>query len=78
MIKSRIWELMAKKRIKSFRELGRIANLSWKVVSNLEKDIDIDTIQLGNLLKVCLALDCTLDELLIINYKNIKEKGLRA
>lgn len=70
-IKSNLRELMGKRKIKTVKELGRMANLSWKVINNLDDEKDIDTIQLGNLLKVCLALNCTLDQLIEIDYKEL-------
>ncbi len=64
---------MAKSKIKTLRELGRRASISWKILSYLDNDENIDTIQLGNLLKVCFALNCKLDDLIEIDYdiKNI-------
>lgn len=72
IIESRLRECMAKKKIKTLRELGRLANVSWKIISNLDNDTDIETIQLKNLLKICLALECTLDDLIVINYDKLK------
>ncbi|MDF2879596.1 MAG: Cro/C1-type DNA-binding domain [Clostridiaceae bacterium] len=72
MITSNLRILMAKKGIKTLRELSRIANISWKVISNLDNNVDIDTIQLRNLLKICSALECSLDELIKIDYNNLQ------
>ena len=66
---------MAKRGIKTLRELGRRANLSWKVIGNLDNNEDIDSVQLRNLLKICFALNCTLDELLTIEYPKNVENG---
>ncbi|WCK57048.1 helix-turn-helix transcriptional regulator (plasmid) [Aneurinibacillus sp. Ricciae_BoGa-3] len=71
MIQSNLRILMAHSGIKTLRELGRRANVSWKIISNLDNNEDIDTIQLRNLLKICLALNCTLDQLISIDYKSI-------
>lgn len=62
---------MAKGGIKTLRDLSRRANITWKILNNLDNNVDIDTIQLKNLLKVCLALNCTLDELISIDYNNL-------
>lgn len=59
---------MAQNGIKTLRELGRRANVSWKILSNLDNNESIETIQLQNLLKICFALNCTLDDLIQINY----------
>lgn len=65
-ITSNLRILMAINNIKNLRELERLSNANWKILSNLDKGINIETIQLKNLLKVSTALNCTLDELLNI------------
>ena len=71
MVRSNLRIFMAKARIKTLRELGRRAGLSWKILSYLDNDENIDTIQLGNLLKVCFALNCKLEDLLEIHYEKL-------
>ncbi|PLS19585.1 hypothetical protein CVD28_03980 [Bacillus sp. M6-12] len=68
MIKSNLRILMAQSGIKTLRELGRRANVSWKIISNLDNDENIESIQLQNLLKICFALNCKLDDLIKIDY----------
>ena len=69
-IKSNLRILMALNNINSLRELGQKANLSWKIISNLDNNVDIENTQIGNLIKVCNALNTTLDNLIEINYGN--------
>lgn len=66
---------MAQNGIKTLRELGRRANVSWKILSNLDKNENIGTIQLQNLLKICLALNCTLDQLINIDYTRLNKES---
>jgi DNA-binding Xre family transcriptional regulator len=75
VIKSNLRILMAQNGIKTLRELGRRANVSWKILSNLDNNTDIETIQLKNLLKICLALNCTLEQLIQIDYGVLKHQN---
>lgn len=74
MIQSNLRILMAQNGIKTLRELGRRANVSWKIISNLDNDESIETAQLQNLLKICFALNCRLEDLLSIKYPYIDKK----
>lgn len=67
-ITSNLRLLMALNNIKTLKELERLSNTSWKILKNLAENTNINTIRLENLLKVCVALNCTLDELLNIVY----------
>lgn len=67
----RLW--MAKNNIKTLRELGRRANVSWKILSHLDNNENIESIQLQNILKVCLALNCRMEDLLEISYPHPQE-----
>lgn len=68
LVTSNLRLLMAKSGIKTLRELGRRANVSWKIISNLDNNESIESIQLQNILKVCLALGCRIEDLLDIQY----------
>lgn len=68
MIKSNLRILMAQNEIKTLKDLGRRANVSWKIISNLDNNTNIESIQLQNLLKICLALNCRIEDLLKIQY----------
>jgi putative transcriptional regulator len=74
VIKSNLRILMAHSGIKTLRELGRRANVSWKIISNLDNNENIESIQLQNLLKICFALNCRLDDLIKIDYPYVNEQ----
>lgn len=73
ILKSNLRIIMAKKEIDSKNDLIKLTKLSkptiYKIYSGDSKDLK--TITFGNLIKVCETLNCTLDELISVQY----EKG---
>lgn len=64
-VESRLRNVMADAKIKSISKLSELSGISRPTIIKIEKG-DFDTIQFGILLKICSALECTIDELIKI------------
>lgn len=62
--KSNLRVIMALRRIDTIKDLAVMCNLSVRPLSSLYNEINLETMKLGTLMKVCDALKCNLDELI--------------
>ena len=84
-IKSNLRVLMAFNGIKSLRELGENADVTWEILKRLDENINISKIRFGNIFKVARALNCSLDQLILIPKKakkyekyNLRDANLKS
>ena len=66
--------LMAVNNIDTMKDLMRLSGISWKIGNKLEKFIDIETLELSSVLKVCAIFKCNIQDLLNINYNYYTEE----
>lgn len=64
MIKSKLRNLMAERKIDDISELMKLSGVSRNSINKLYKEIDIETIKLETLMKLCDALKCKLSNLI--------------
>lgn len=55
---------MAKAGIKTKQELSKKANVSMPFLKKLDNSDQLDNAYLGKLIDICIALNCSLDELI--------------
>ncbi len=66
-IKIKLLELMAQNEIRHVATLAKKADVSDQTLNNLIKG-NSKTLRLDTIGKVCKALNCTIDELIVIKY----------
>lgn len=74
MIKSNLRLIMAQRGIKNISEVGEICNVSNPTLTKLNNDRNLKSLSLETILKICSGLNCSMEELIEINYDEIKEK----
>lgn len=66
--------LMALNGIRTLKDIMQLTGISWSVLTKLDKGESLETIELHNILKVCVLFGCDLEELINFNYDyEIKE-----
>lgn len=66
--------LMALNGIRTLKDIMQLTGISWSVLTKLDKGEALETIELHNILKVCVLFGCDLEELINFNYDyEIKE-----
>ncbi|MBS4536364.1 helix-turn-helix transcriptional regulator [Clostridium sp. D2Q-14] len=71
MIKSNLRLIMAKRGIKNVSDVGDICKVSNPTITKLNNDRKLESLSLETILKVCAGLECTVEELLEVDYKKI-------
>jgi putative transcriptional regulator len=64
MIKVNLRMVMATRKINNVASLAKLSGVTDAPIAKLYKEIDVESLKLSTLIKLCDALDCKLSELL--------------
>ena len=64
MLKCNLRKLMAERKIDDISDLMRLSGVSRNSINKLYREIDIETIKLETLMKICDALRCKLSDMI--------------
>lgn len=64
---------MAQRRIKNVTEVAEICKISNPTITKLNNDRKLESLSLETILKLCAGLNCTIEELIEIDYEKIGE-----
>lgn len=73
MIKSNLRLIMAKKGIRNVSDVGDICKVSNPTITKLNNDRKLQSLSLETILKICAGLNCTMEELLEVDYDKTRE-----
>lgn len=68
---NRLWHLLLDRHM-SKTELRKVSGVSTNVIAKLGRD---ETISMDSLAKICVALDCEIEDIMEIN---VRQRGVRA
>jgi DNA-binding Xre family transcriptional regulator len=71
MIRSNLRIIMAKKRIKNVTEVAELCQISNPTITKLNNDRKLESLSLETILKLCAGLECTMEELIEVDYDEI-------
>lgn len=71
MIKSNLRLIMAKNGIRNVSEVGDICKVSNPTITKLNNDRKLESLSLETILKICAGLNCTIEELIEVDYEKI-------
>jgi len=73
MIKSKLRLIMAQKGIKNVSDVGDICKVSNPTITKLNNDRKLESLSLETILKICAGLNCTIEELIEVDYEKIRD-----
>ncbi len=65
MLTSRLRHIMAEKKIRDISTLMKLTKLNRATLMKLYDDVDVSGIRLATIIKVCEALECELNDLIV-------------